>query len=73
MMWCVSGLMTNPLLVNAIKKAFPQSTHYLCTQHLKDNVNSYLADKVGASERGRIKIVSEIFGESSLAQAKLTS
>ena len=38
-------------LVNALKKAFPQSTYYLCTRHLKENVHRYLADKVGASRK----------------------
>jgi len=53
-------------LVNVTKKAFPQSSHYLCIRHLKDSVNRYLADKVGASERDRGKIISEIFGKSDL-------
>lgn len=34
-------------LTRAIEHVFPSATRYLCTKHIKDNVNHYLQNKVG--------------------------
>ena len=48
-------------LVKALKSVFPDATQYLCTKHLKDNVNRYLQDDVGANTKDRVGIVRDVF------------
>lgn len=55
-------------LVNAIKTAFPQSHHILCTRHLRQNANQKLTDDaVDKYDKG--KILDKIFGDDGLLNA----
>ena len=55
-------------LVNAIKAAFPQSRHILCTRHLRQNANQKLThDAVDKYDKG--KILDKIFGDDGLLHA----
>ena len=55
-------------LVNAIKAAFPQSQHILCTRHLRQNASQKLTDDaVDKYDKG--KILDKIFGDDGLLTA----
>ena len=55
-------------LVNAIKTAFPQSPHILCSRHLRQNANQKLTDDaVDKYDKG--KILDKIFGDDGLLTA----
>ena len=55
-------------LVNAITKAFPQSTHILCTRHLLQNAKQKLIDD-SVDKNDRESIISDIFGDNGLVNA----
>ena len=48
-------------LTSAIKGAFPQSYHVLCTRHLRENTSRKLSE-LGVSEHNKKDIVNSIFG-----------
>ena len=55
-------------LVNAITRAFPDSTHILCTRHIRQNTKQKLVDdSVGKSDRD--KILNMIFGQNGLTNS----
>nr|XP_039265772.1 uncharacterized protein LOC120341348 [Styela clava] len=49
-------------LHGAFTSSFPDSTHVLCSRHMRENLINYLKDKVGTSVNLRRSIVSEAFG-----------
>ncbi|KAK3095171.1 hypothetical protein FSP39_011012 [Pinctada imbricata] len=51
----------------AMKSSFPFSTSFVCTRHLKQNINDYLTNSIGIEKSARLQILSEIFGESGIA------
>ena len=59
-------------LTNAIEHVFPDSTRYLCTKHLKDNVKHYLQNKVGVERKQREEIMTSIFGDNGIVDANTT-
>ncbi|XP_070212605.1 uncharacterized protein [Littorina saxatilis] len=57
-------------LTRAVKAAFPNCRHALCTLHLKKNLTRHLRDKVGLDTRKRIKLVDLMFGEKGVSTSK---
>nr|XP_047144397.1 uncharacterized protein LOC124817963 [Hydra vulgaris] len=49
-------------MMSAIKLAFPESNQVLCIRHIKQNVESYLADKVGLEKEMRQVVMNGLFG-----------
>ena len=50
----------------SFKRCFPQSTHVLCTRHLRKNANDYLEDTAGFPMKERSRVLGAIFGENGL-------
>ncbi|XP_060563165.1 uncharacterized protein LOC132722661 [Ruditapes philippinarum] len=50
----------------AIERCFPESTHTLCTRHLRQNTDTYLKDQVGYSKPVRQQITEAIYGDDGL-------
>ena len=55
-------------LVNAIKAAFPQSQHILCTRHLRQNASQKLTDDA-VDKYEKATILDKIFGDDGLLHA----
>ena len=53
----------------SFKRCFPQSTHVLCTRHLRKNANDYLEDTVGFPIKERKHVLDAIFGENGLTSS----
>ncbi|XP_065321173.1 uncharacterized protein LOC135928628 [Gordionus sp. m RMFG-2023] len=53
-------------LITSLRKNFSNSTHILCTYHMKKNLNLFLQDKEGMDSRTREDIVTKIFGKEGL-------
>ena len=66
----VLGTDEEKAITKAIRTVFPNSTHLLCTLHLKENVRRYLSDKVGCNTKDRETIVSKIFGKEGLVYSR---
>ena len=47
-------------LRNALAMVFPKSSHLLCIQHLRKNVEHYLTDKIGQTSQMRRRIADDI-------------
>ena len=47
---------------SALKSNFPHSATYVCSRHLKQNVNEYLTNKIGVDIKTRQEIEADIFG-----------
>jgi hypothetical protein len=55
-------------MVNAVTTAFPESTHILCTRHLRQNCNKKLEDdQIGKTDR--LDILNRIFGDHGIVDA----
>ena len=54
-------------MTQALDMLFRESERYLCTKHMKDNLNHFLIQKEEIDEKGRRKKVNEIFGPGGLA------
>ena len=67
----VIGTDDEQALVNAIKAAFPQSQHILCTRHLRQNANQKLTDDA-LDKYDKVMILDKIFGEDGLMHAEDT-
>ena len=67
----VTGTDDERALVNAIKAAFPQSQHILCTRHLRQNANQKLTDDA-VDKYDKAMILDKIFGEDGLMHAEDT-
>lgn len=57
----VIGTDEEAAMVKTITSAFPESTHTLCTQHLRENTNQKLLDDA-VDKRDRNSILNKIFG-----------
>ena len=53
----------------SFKRCFPESTHVLCTRHLRKNANDYLENTVGFPIKERRRILDAIFGENGLTSS----
>ena len=58
----VIGTDDEKAMVKAIKTAFPESTHVLCSRHLKQNVIHKLTDDA-VTKSDRNEILNQLFGE----------
>ena len=56
-------------MTSALKYAFPEATHLLCTRHLMGNVKDYLINKVGVPESLRRELMSKLFGDNGVVSA----
>ena len=59
-------------LTKAIEHVFPNSTRYLCTKHLKDNIKHYCQNKVGMTKTDRDNIMNKLFGDDGVVEADTT-
>ena len=55
---------------NALSLAFPSGCHLLCIQHLRQNVQHYLRNKVGASSEVRRQVEGAIFGDLAVCKSE---
>ena len=56
-------------LRKAISACFPTSKQILCSQHIRENVGNYLANKVGLRKCDRGRVLDLLFGEAGVATA----
>ena len=56
-------------LSKATEHVFPKSNKYLCTKHLKDNINHYCQNKVGMPKTDRDRIMKKCFESDGLEDA----
>ena len=64
----IIGTDDEKIMVKAIVNAFPESTHVLCSRHLKQNVLHKLTDDAVPKEDRNV-IVNKIFGTNGIANA----
>ncbi|CAC5385354.1 unnamed protein product [Mytilus coruscus] len=56
-------------MVKVILKNFPDTTHVLCTRHLKSILSEKMTNGVGIHRKDRIDIEQRIFGRNSISNA----
>ena len=56
-------------LTKALEHSFPNSTRYMCTKHLKDNIKQYMTNKATISTKERETITQLIFDTNGLCNA----
>lgn len=56
-------------MVDAIRKAFPQSKRLSCNRHLRSNLSDYLKEKIGLNAKSLMAITGAIFGPDGLVNA----
>ena len=59
-------------LIKALEYSFPNSTRYLCTKHLKDNIKHYMTNKETIPTKERETITQLIFDTNGLCNANDT-
>jgi hypothetical protein len=59
-------------LTKALEHSFPNSTRYLCTKHLKDNIKHYMTNKATIPTKERETIAQLIFDTNGLCNANDT-
>jgi len=59
-------------LTKALEHSFPNSTRYLCTKHLKDNIKHYMTNKATIPTKERETITQLIFDTNGLCNANDT-
>jgi hypothetical protein len=57
-------------ILKAVQQSFPSATQLLCQRHLEENVKRYLQHKIGVPDKIKKDIVSLIFGNDGLINAK---
>ena len=58
-------------LVNAITSSFSESTHILCSRHIRQNINQKLTD-VAVDKSDRNMLLNKMFGEDGIINANDT-
>ena len=59
-------------MTKTLDMCFRESERYLCTKHMKDNLNHFLIQKEEIDEKSRRKTMNEIFGPGGLADSNDT-
>ena len=64
----VIGTDDEKAMVNAITSSFPDSSHILCTRHLRQNVNQKLTD-AAVDKADKFMLIDKMFGEEGIINA----